>query len=117
MGKPKHGKESARSKSCAKYKIEGRRAINKNKKAAKIAAGKEVRSHKMKRTQLMKWDNLIRSIPQSKPYVDTNGVVHWGIDDKGGKEKFQNTKKKGKSKKSDNKDNVVPTQTAAVEFV
>lgn len=114
MGKPKHGKESARTKSCAKYKSEGRKAINKSNKAAKISAGKKIRSHKMKRTQLMKWDNLIRSIPQSKPYVDTNGVVHWGIDDKGGKEKLQSMKKKGKSKKSDNKDDVISTQTAAV---
>lgn len=114
MGKPKHGKDSARTKSSAKYKAEGRRAINKAKKAAKIAAGKKIPSHRMKKTWLMKWDDLIRNTPKSKPYVDANGTVYWGIEEKGGKEKLQAMKaKKGKGKKSGNGTNSAPEQAVA----
>jgi hypothetical protein len=36
MGIPKHGKDSAHSKNCAKYKAEGRRAKNKALKAIRL---------------------------------------------------------------------------------
>jgi hypothetical protein len=36
MGIPKHGKDSAHSKGCAKYKSEGRRAKNKALKAKRL---------------------------------------------------------------------------------
>lgn len=45
MGKPKHGKDSARSKKCKRYKDEGRLILNKKKKAEKIAAGKYHKKH------------------------------------------------------------------------
>lgn len=97
MGKPKHGKDSARTKSSAKYKAEGRRAINKAKKAAKIAAGKKIKSHAPKTIGMM-WDNFIRNTPKSTPYCDTNGNVYWGVDKDGGKEKVQTMSKKKRKK-------------------
>lgn len=88
MGKPKHGKDSARTKSSAKYKAEGRRIINKQNKAAKIAAGKKIKSHKQPKTVWMLWDKLIRNTPQSKPYCDTtSGNVYWGKDKEDVREK------------------------------
>ena len=36
MGIPKHGKDSARSKKCARYKAEGRRERNKVLKALRL---------------------------------------------------------------------------------
>jgi hypothetical protein len=36
MGIPKHGKDSAHSKNCAKYKAEGRRERNKALKAIRL---------------------------------------------------------------------------------
>lgn len=81
MGKPKHGKDSARTKSSAKYKMEGRRDTNKHEVANKVAAGKKIKSHKIPKTMLMHWNNLIRNTPQTKPYCDTtNGNVYWGTD-------------------------------------
>lgn len=112
MGKPKHGKDSARTKSSAKYKAEGRRAYNKARKAAKIAAGKKIPSRKMKKTWLMKWDTLIRNTPKSKPYVDANGTVYWGIEEKDGKDKVQSMKAKKGRKKSGSGGNTTP-QTVA----
>lgn len=77
MGKPKHGKD----KWCAKYKAECRREKHKDEKQAKINAGKKIKGRRMKKTWIMKWDDLIRNTPQSKPYVDSGGV-HWGLLDK-----------------------------------
>lgn len=76
MGKPKHGKNSARSKSCEKYKMSGRLAINKKEKAEKIEAG-TYRKRKPRRTKWMEWDRLIRNTPVIKPTVDKTGV-RWG---------------------------------------
>lgn len=113
MGKPKHGKDSARSKSCAKYKSEGRRAINKQRKADRIAAGKKICSRKKEITQLMKWDNFYRSLSTNKPYVDSSGAVYWGVDEKsgkGGKKKINKKNiNKDKSGQSDNKFSVQTT--------
>lgn len=36
MGRTKHGKDSARAKACAKYKVEGRRIINKQERQRKL---------------------------------------------------------------------------------
>jgi len=35
MGKPKHGKNSARTKACEKYKLSGNKPLNKDKKKAR----------------------------------------------------------------------------------
>lgn len=97
MGRPKHGKDSARTKACAKYKVEGRHIINKQDKAKKIAAGKKIKSHKTPKTALMKWDALIRNIVQTKPYVDpVSGNVFWGKDKDSVKVVIKNRKKKSK---------------------
>lgn len=98
MGVPKHGKDSARTKSSAKYKSENRREINKAKKQAKIAAGKKIKSHKGKKTVWMKWDNLIRNTEMIKPEVDSNIGVLWGVTKEKGKKK---NKKKNKENKTD----------------
>lgn len=98
MGIPKHTKNSARTKSCVKYKANGRRIINKQKKAAKIAAGKKIKSRKTPKTIWMKWGRLIRNTVKSKPYCDTNGNVYWGVDKDSGKEKVQAMSKKKRKK-------------------
>lgn len=103
MGKPKHGKDSARTKSSAKYKAEGRRIINKQKKAAKIATGKKIKSHKKPKTIWMKWNNLIRNTRKTEPYCDANGNVYWGIDKNGDKEQVQKQIQAAKSKKKKGK--------------
>ena len=88
MGKPKHGISSARTKSSAKYKAEGRRSINKKIKADKIAAGKKLKSRKTPKTIWMGWEKLIRNTPKSKPYCDsTSGTVYWGRDESKEKQK------------------------------
>lgn len=99
MGIPKHTKNSARTKSCVKYKSEGRHIINKQKKAAKIVAGKKIKSRKTPKTIWMKWDRLIRNTVKSEPYCDSNGNVYWGVEKDGGKEKVQAMKKVRKGKK------------------
>lgn len=97
MGRPKHGKESARTKACAKYKSEGRHIINKQEKAKKIAAGKKIKSRKTPKTPLMKWDTLIRNTVKTKPYVDpVSGNVFWGRDKDDAKVVTKSKKKKEK---------------------
>lgn len=87
MGKPKHGKNSARTKSSAKYREQGRRLINKAEKAKKIASGKKIKSRKTPKTIWMKWDILIRNTPKSKPYCDpVSGIVYWGTNKEDGKD-------------------------------
>lgn len=93
MGVPKHGKESARSKSCKKYKESGKAAINKAEKAAKIAAGKKIKSRKQYKTGLMKWENLIRNTKKSVPYCDAAKGTVWGKDQNLVKEAKKNGKK------------------------
>ncbi len=97
MGKPKHGKDSARAKACAKYKAEGRAIINKQERAKKVAAGKKIKSRKIPKTIWMKWNRLIRNTPQSKPYCDSNGNVFWGTDKENGKDAVKKRTKKGKA--------------------
>lgn len=110
MGKPKHGADSARAKSCKAYKNAGKYEINKTRKAEKIAAGKKIKSRKQPKTWLMKWDNLIRNVNKSIPYCDANYGVVWGVNKDAGisgvrdvlskekkKEKRQNKKGKNKS--------------------
>ena len=80
MGIPKHGKDSARSKSSKKYKETGQRLINKAKKAEKLADGKKIKSRKMQKTRLMLLDELIRNTPKSVPFVDERLGVLWGTD-------------------------------------
>lgn len=81
MGKPKHGADSARARSCKAYKNEGRYEINKARKAERIVTGKKVKSHKQPKTWLMKWDILIRNTTRSIPVCDTNNGVQWGVVD------------------------------------
>lgn len=76
MGVPKHGKESARTKACKKYKAEGKRELNKSKKAEKIANGTYKKKSKPK-TKLMKWNNLIKNTTRSTP-VCGDDTVYWG---------------------------------------
>ena len=62
MGVPKHHKDSARTKSSAKYRQLGRREINKAEKQKKIAEGKKIKSRKTPKTKDMIWDTVIRNI-------------------------------------------------------
>ena len=86
MGKTKHGKDSARAKNLARYKDEGRLAINKARKAEKVAEGKKIKSRKTPKTIWMKWSNLLRNTPKTVPYCDAiSGHVYWGKDKNDGK--------------------------------
>ena len=77
MGKPKHGKDSARTRKCKKYKDEGRLFLNKKKKEEKIAAGTYHKRH-LEKTWDMKVNTILRNAKQTKPVVDTNTGVIWG---------------------------------------
>lgn len=48
------------------------------------------KSRKMKKTNLMKWDDLIRNTKQITPFCDKDGNVIWGTD--------KNAKKRNKLK-------------------
>lgn len=78
MGVPKHGKDSAKAKKNAKYKAEGRYALNKAKKAEKITAGKKIKSRKVPKDKWMRWSNLLRNTPVNKPkkiYINETETV------------------------------------------
>lgn len=62
MGRPKHGANSARTKSSANYKSSGRRAINKAEKQKKLAEGKKIKSRKTPKTMDMIWDTMTRNL-------------------------------------------------------
>lgn len=72
MGKPKHGKD----KWCAKYKAEGRREKHKEAKAIKVMDGKRIKSRRIKKTWLMKWNDLIRNTPINNSCIDFDNVHH-----------------------------------------
>lgn len=62
MGRTKHGANSARTKSSAKYRAEGRRSENKLAKQKKLAEGKKIKSRKTPKTMDMIWDTMIRNL-------------------------------------------------------
>lgn len=100
MGKPKHGKDSARTKKCKRYKDEGRLVLNKKKKAEKIAAGKYHKKH-LEKTWDMKVDTILRNAKQTKPVVDPNTGVIWGTnveDEKSVRKVLDKINKKKKNK-------------------
>lgn len=45
------------------------------------------KSRKMKKTNLMKWDDLIRNTKKITPFCDKDGNVIWGTDKNAKKEK------------------------------
>lgn len=99
MGKPKHGKDSARTKKCKRYKDEGRLILNKKKKAEKIADGTYHKKH-MEKTWDMKMNTILRNAKQAKPVVDQNTGVIWGTNVEDEKSVARALKKINKNKKN-----------------
>ena len=100
MGKPKHGKDSARSKKCKRYKDEGRLVLNKKKKSEKIASGK-YHKKKLEKTKDMINNTIIRNAKKTKPVVDPNTGVIWGTnveDEKSVRKALDKINKKKKNK-------------------
>lgn len=85
MGVPKHGATSAHAKSCKKYKDANHHAINKQRIADRIAAGKKIKPHKQPKTSDMRWNTLIRNTVRENPYVTSSGSVMWGTSTTEGK--------------------------------
>lgn len=90
MGKPKHGKDSARAKS---------NKLNKAKKAETIESGKKCKTHKKPKTRLQKLTLAVEKAERERKNPLVIGVTtHWGkTDDK--KKSDTNTA----NKKNDNK--------------
>lgn len=96
MGKPKHGKDSARTKKCKRYKDEGRLILNKKKVAEKTAKDKHKRNKKkhLEKTWDMKMNTILRNAKQTKPVVDPNTGVIWGTNIEDSKAILTNKNKK-----------------------
>lgn len=87
-----------KTKYCKKYAAEGIKQLNKMRKQERIKAGKKIKSKRMKKTWLMKWDDLIRNTKQTKPYFDAQRGVMWGFD----RDPVENDKKMKKAVRKKN---------------